>query len=227
MKKMSFMRMAALMLLLCLASTCAISGTFAKYTTEATGTSTARVAYWGFTDDGTIEITDLFATSYTGAGNNTNVVSNTDNIIAPGSTNSAAFKFTYANNTSESLTAPEVAYSFVVSTTGSEIAADIENNPNIQWKLDNGAWGTWDAMIDAIEALDEDEDFAPGEIPAAFAAGSEHTVSWQWIFETADDADPDNGSEEAIQDAIDTGMGNKQTLDTVTLKITITATQID
>ena len=227
MKKMSFMRMAALMLLLCLASTCAISGTFAKYTTEATGTSTARVAYWGFTDGGTIEITNLFATSYTGVGNNTNVVSNTDNIIAPGSTNSATFAFDYTDNTGKSLTAPEVAYSFVVSTEGSAIADDIKSNPNIQWKLDTGEWGTWDDMITAIENLDGNKDYEPNELPTAFAAGSEHIVSWQWIFETADDADPDNGSEEAIQDGKDTAMGNKQTLDTVTLKITITATQID
>ena len=47
MKKNKFMRLASVMLMLCLITTCAISGTFAKYTTSATATDTARVAKWG------------------------------------------------------------------------------------------------------------------------------------------------------------------------------------
>ena len=219
MKKNKTMRIAAVLLILCLATTCAISGTFAKYTTSSTGNDTARVAYWGFNDDGVIEIANLFETVYTSAGNNTNVKSvNDDNIIAPGSTNSATFTFLYTDNTAENAKAPEVAYSFTVSTNGSEIADDIKNNTNIQWKLDEGTWGTWDDMIAAIEALDGDETYEANEIPAAFAAGKTHTVAWQWVFETAGDAD---------QDAFDTAMGNKATLDSVVLVITITATQVD
>ena len=47
MKKNKFMRLASVMLMLCLITTCAISGTFAKYTTSGTATDTARVAKWG------------------------------------------------------------------------------------------------------------------------------------------------------------------------------------
>ena len=80
MKKMSFMRMAALMLLLCLASTCAISGTFAKYTSTATGSDNARVAKWGW--DTTTLAVDMFDTAYA-----TDVKSgDTTNVIAPGTT---------------------------------------------------------------------------------------------------------------------------------------------
>lgn len=46
-----------------LMTTCAISSTFAKYTTSASGTDSARVAKWGFTPT-TITLTDLFKNTY-------------------------------------------------------------------------------------------------------------------------------------------------------------------
>jgi hypothetical protein len=49
MKKNKFMRLASVMLMLCLITTCAISGTFAKYTTSAKAQDSARVAKWGLT----------------------------------------------------------------------------------------------------------------------------------------------------------------------------------
>ena len=47
MKKNTVMRVLSLLLVLTLMSTCAISGTFAKYVTKAEGEDTARVAKWG------------------------------------------------------------------------------------------------------------------------------------------------------------------------------------
>lgn len=47
MKKNKMMRIASVLLVLTLISTCAISGTFAKYVTKASGTDSARVAKWG------------------------------------------------------------------------------------------------------------------------------------------------------------------------------------
>ena len=47
MKKGMFPRIAAVMLMLTLLSTCVISGTFAKYTTTGDTSATARVAKWG------------------------------------------------------------------------------------------------------------------------------------------------------------------------------------
>lgn len=49
MKKNKSLRLASVLLMLCLITTCAVSGTFAKYTTSATATDTARVAKWGVT----------------------------------------------------------------------------------------------------------------------------------------------------------------------------------
>ena len=122
-----------------------------------------------------------------------------------------------------------MAYTFGISTEGSTIADDIKSNGNIQWKLDNGTWGTWDALIAAIKALSGDstgiKTYKPGELPTsvkdnAAAADVIHTVYWKWDFETA-------GAGVNDQDAIDTGMGNDAELANVTLKITVSATQID
>ena len=213
MRKNKMMRAASGLLVAVLLSTCAISGTFAKYTTSADGTDSARVAKWGFTGGSTITISDLFKNTY-----DTTVKSSTD-VIAPGTTGSAEFGFTYGGD--NSVTAPEVAYTFNVSTAGSSCADDIKSNTNIQWQLDNGRWGTWDQLIAAIQALDgnnPDDRYEPNTLPDAFktAGPNTHTISWQWIFNTNDTAD-----------ATDTAMGNKDKLDEVTLKITVTATQID
>ena len=47
MKKNKWMRLAALMLVLCLITTCTVSGTYAKYTTQDKVEDSARVAKWG------------------------------------------------------------------------------------------------------------------------------------------------------------------------------------
>lgn len=235
MKKTKLMRAALLLLVLTLITSCFVGGTFAKYTTSATGSDTARVARWGINGASTINLDNLFHSVYykQEAGTDKETVkSNTDDVIAPGTAGLAEFNFTYnANNA-----APEVAYTFTVSTKGSTCDENIIKNTNIKWSLDGtlappvgnpsdanyAAEGSWAALLAAIEALDgnkPDNKYAPGELPDAFknADGDyTHTVAWQWVFHTDDAAD-----------AIDTGMGNATTLETVKLVITVSATQID
>lgn len=224
MKKNKMMRAASALMVATLLTASVISGTFAKYTTKAKGNDEARVATWGFTPT-TIELSDLFKEAYD------TTVGSTVGVIAPGTTGSGTFSFTYAGREN----APEVAYTFEVSTEGSHCNADIKDNQNIKWKLDNGNWGTWDDLITAIEALDGNKIangslpanyYAPGTLPAAFnqKATNEHTVEWKWIFD-----ENASNEEETIQnnDTNDTAMGNKSILDYVNLAITITATQID
>lgn len=227
MKKNKMMRTAAVLGVAALLTTSALSGTLAKYTTQVSSEDSARVATWGFTQS-SIDISELFKDAY----DNENVQGdNKTNVIAPGTSNSVKFSFTYAGQEK----APEVAYTFKVDTTGSSCAEDIKKNTNIQWKLDNGTWGTWDAMITAIEALDgnikadetagtPDDYYKPGTLPTAFPGKGEnqHTVAWRWVF----DENVEDGTK-ANKDSDDTALGNKDTLDNVTLKITITATQID
>ena len=212
MKKNKMMRTAAVLLVAVLLTTSVISGTFAKYTTSAASTDTARVANWGFDNAATINIENLFQTSY-----DKNVNGVVD-VIAPGTSNSASFQFTYDES---NVYAPEVAYTFTVSVDDSYCDTPIANNPNIQWKLDDGAWGEWGTLLNSIKALSGDasgtKEYSAGTLPAAFgSADTTHTVSWQWIFSTSE-----------AQDAADTEMGNAADLADVKLVITINATQVD
>lgn len=216
MKKNRMMRLASILLILVLMTSSVVGGTFAKYTTKVEGTDTARVARWGFTgDDADIAITDLFYNAYD------KNVNGYGDVIAPGTTKSADFVFEYTSGTTDNVAAPEVAYTFTVNTTGSSCDENIKNNPNIQWavhkKGEEPVWGTWDEMISDITELsgegDGSKDYAARELPPI---SEQHTIEWQWIYNTNDAAD-----------AEDTRMGNLGNLDDVTIKITITATQID
>ncbi len=218
MKKNNALRVAALLLALTLITTCFVGGTFAKYITEVSSEDSARVAYWGFDEAVSMDIDGLFATAYTGdSGMNADV-----DAIAPGTTNSATFQFKYDEVGAD---APEVAYTFTVDTTGSEIAEDLVANTNIQWKLDENEWGTFADMLADIKALSGDasgtKSYGPNVLPDEFAANDTvHTISWQWIFN-------DVASATDAQNVKDTALGNKNTLDTVKVVIKITAAQDD
>ena len=224
MKKNKMMRAASALMVATLLTTSVISGTFAKYVTKGSGSDWARVAVWGFGPT-TINISNLFKNAY-----DSTVKSGDENhydVIAPGTTGSAEFGFTYAG----SVSAPEVAYTFSVDTKGSLCADFIKENPNILWQLDGGEWGTWEELLSNIKKLSGNEsgtkEYAPGELPDAFNKTTYiHTVTWKWEFETQDDSTTTSQDEMSIQDVKDTNMGNDGSAQ-VNLVITITATQID
>lgn len=220
MKKNKMMRLASGLLIAVLLTTCAIAGTFAKYTTSATSQDAARVAKWGFDNAASINITDLFKESYSNV-QSSGAVGDISDVIAPGTGNSATFKFTYDET---NVAAPEVAYNFTVSVDGSVCDPTIASNPNIKWKLDNGEWSDWGTLLNSIKLLSGDasgsKEYAPGALPSEFGIGdNEHTITWKWMFDTTDGG--------VNNDANDTAMGNAATLANVTIKITINATQID
>lgn len=89
MKKNKMMRIASVLLVAVLISTCAISGTFAKYVTRVEGEDTARVAKWGIllTVDGDAFGTEYKATdaAYLAADGTISVESsNEEKVVAPG-----------------------------------------------------------------------------------------------------------------------------------------------
>lgn len=243
MKKNVMMRAASALGVAVLLSTCVISGTFAKYVTSSTGTSTAHVAKWGFEAPATISIDNLF--TYTDSGVKSNDDGKVTGLIAPGTTNSAEFQFIY-DTTSNNIDKPEVAYTFTVSTTGSDCPDEIQNNPNIKWYFDgtitpaivnmadsskNKPQGSWESLLNQIKQLSGDFsgscNYAAGTLPASFYSinydgAKKHTIGWEWAFEKdGTDAQKD------AQNVIDTALGNADALASVTLTITITATQID
>ena len=215
-KSLNSIRTAVGMAIAALLTTCLIGGTLARYTASAGAVDVARVAYWGFDNAGTIELDDLFSPNYT------NVTSaRGDDVIAPGTEGQASFAFEYQPNSV--IQAPEVAYTFSVAAEG-ECNNAIRSNPNIQFKLDDGEFGTFDALVNALKALSGEaggtKQYAAGELPAAFGGtANTHTVYWRWLF--TDQADP------ATQDARDTALGNDPSEPSCLIRITISATQID
>ena len=203
-----------------LASLSLIGGTFAKYVTRSEGTAEARVASWGFSDEGTIELSELFKANY----DDTVIAEDGETLlIAPGTAGSDTFEFAYSGGSGT--LAPEVAYTFTVSTEGSTIGDSVKANPDIQFKLDDGEFGSWDDLLAAIRALsgsaDGTKEYAANTLPEAFAGedSDQHTVSWRWLFEDAANLD--------AQDAVDTAMGNAAELENVLICISVSATQID
>lgn len=92
MKKTKVMRLLSLLLVMTLISTCAISGTFAKYVTRASGTDEARVAKWGIlvSVNGNTAFSNQYETDDTDAAATIqySVVSEDDaKVVAPGTTN--------------------------------------------------------------------------------------------------------------------------------------------
>ena len=210
MTKNKMMRIASVLLVAVLLSTCAIFGTFAKYVTAASSNDSARVAYWGFKET-TFSIENLFDKTYVGEEDK---ITGAADVIAPGTTNSVTFSFQPQN-----ATAPEVAYKITVSTTGSTIADDLVANTNIQWKLDENEWGTFADMLNDINDLSTGT-IAPNTFDSDWGATSTHTVSWQWLINESSDANNE-------QNIKDTALANKIDLDWVTLKISILAEQVD
>lgn len=214
------LRLASCLLIAVLLTTCAVSGTFAKYVTGTTGTDKARVAYWGFDQKASLDF-KLF--DYT----DTNVVSaNDDKVIAPGTKASTTFSFGYTDNTAKSITAPEVAYELTVEVDKhNSVTTELDNNSSFTWTLQKGnetaqTFQKLDDLIAAIKLLSGDasgkKKYEAGKLPDAFTSADEiYTIGWEWAFGTG------------ANDTADTTLGNMADLENIELTITITATQVD
>ena len=222
MKKNVMMRIASVLLVAVLLTTCAISGTFAKYVSEATGFDYARVAKWGVT------ITangDTFQSNY----DNTVISANgTDKVVAPGTTrNLVAMTIGGAPEVKV-----EVKYEAVLTLTGWTVASDAEYCP-IYFTVNGETYG-----ITGNTAVALNHGYANiAELkPAVEAAIANYTaeydanvnlasyaetpnVSWTWDFHSTDDNDEKDsylGDKAAA--------GNAPSID---LTITTTITQVD
>ena len=225
MKKNNAMRLASVLLVRTLLTTCASSGTVAKYTTSTTGGDKARVAYWGFGQAAATTI-DLFDGQYANV-TSSGEVDGFSNVVAPGTEKSTTFAFAYTDYKTNAITAPEVAYTFTVNPTVTGDYDELDKNANFKWILKADHWPsgieckTVAELLDAIKQLSGDESgtktYAPGTLPYDFAFADDiYHIGWIWNF-----------SKDAAGDAADTAMGNSQTLENVTFTITITATQVD
>lgn len=217
MKKNRMMRLASILLVCVLLTTSVISGTFAKYTTNKTGSDTARVAKFG------VEITangTMFAKTYkyddtvvAEAGDETSVSAGT-NVVAPGTEGTMA-TMTLAGT-------PEVdvlvEYEATV-TINDKWVADGNNYFPLVIKVDDTAVSynssdDADTIAAAIKAAIEDhtEEYKAGTNLATKGADSV-TVTWEWPYEG------DDAKDTALGDAADAG--------TITIAIKTIVTQVD
>lgn len=217
MKKNMMMRLASVLLIAVLMSTCAISGTFAKYVTSDTDSDTARVAKWGVNVD--VVIDGAFKTEYDikTATNDLNgtaiaksvVSSNNDNLLAPGTEGTLLAKASITG-------APEVAVNI-------KKVADLELTG---WEVNgayycplviNGINGLDYTSADAFEAAVEASLAVDVNCQANASLAQDTTVAWSWAFEGNDDVK-------------DTALGDYAANDgdiKIEFTYTITVTQID
>ena len=239
MKKNKMMRIASVLLVAVLMSTCAISGTFAKYVTSAEGGDSARVAKWG------VEITaatDMFSDSYKDAHTTYTANESTGeitvqaaaadtNIVAPG-TNGSLVGFTVTGTPEVDV---NVTYVATLTLTGWKVTGDWDDNdvtPDeeveycpIVITVNGVTYGTNDTSATNKSATIADLQTAVKAAIEAKAA-TYHTntnlsavnddvvVSWSWAFEGNDDAK-------------DTALGDLSTAPTIELNIQTTITQVD
>lgn len=226
MKKGVFPRIAAVLMILTLFSTCVISGTFAKYVTEGSTTATARVAKWGVKIEAspTDESGAPFKNSYATNGEVTNlkgekienaVLSTTGAVVAPGTSGGLGainvsgtpevavnIAYTVTSMSFDNWTAEGAFYCPLVfkigaqTITGTEYASDTE---------------LVEALTTAIEGFSDN--YEAGTDLSTLSDPNNVSITWDWPI------DGDN--------AKDTELGNAETPATISLELTVTVTQID
>jgi hypothetical protein len=228
MKKNVMMRVASVLLVAVMLTTCVISGTFAKYVTSGEGTDSARVAKWGVTVvsngkmfgehyNGTDD--DKVALSYTGSVDSQGEIpgGGESNIVAPG---------TKGDMVSVALSGkPEVAvkvtYTADVTLTGWEVEGTdycpikiTVNGTVYQIAVGTDAADLEAAVEAAITAYSQS--YPAGTDLSAVGADA-LMVSWEWPFESGNDE-------------LDTKLGNLTAAGTpakISITVTTTVTQID
>lgn len=215
MKKTKLMRAALLLLVLTLITSCFVGGTFAKYTTSAEGSDTARVAKWG------VVITahgETFANTYATdtenvAGTIANSVVSANKVVAPG---------TKGNMVGMTITGtPEVAVNvsyaanFKVEgwTVGDSFYCPLQIK--VGSTMIDGATFTDAAKFERAvntEISTYSEKYAAGTDLSA-ASVTTPSVSWEWPF--------------SVDDTKDTALGNLPIAPTVSLTVTTTVDQIN
>ena len=177
---------------------CFVGGTFAKYTSSATGTDSATVAKWSFkvgeTDIATTDTFtfDLFKTikDSDGINNETEMNPVDGSIIAPGTQGSFDLVLTNASQVTA-----QYAIDYTVTNAG---------GIPVQFSVDGGT--TWTNDLADVAASDSTK-------LAANSGTTTIKVQWKWDF---------NGSNDSFGTAL--GIGGNAVL---TVKAEVTATQVD
>jgi len=184
-------------LVLAVAITGASIGTLAKYITSETASDDAATAKFGLNMPNTI---DLFSDSY----DNVEADTADKKIIAPGTTGSSSFTVTGAS---------EVAYKVSAEVTV-EYSEEWGDYAPLKFSLDGDEWYDLEGFQTKLSA-----ELASETIAANMPYDNAQTIYWEWPFHTSE-----------ANDVKDTELGVLAaggTAPTVTVKIEVTAAQVD
>lgn len=213
MKKNKMMRLASFLLVAVLLSTCAISGTFAKYVSTKNSTDTARVAKWSFTvgaaDIATTDFDfDLFKTiadtnggAYTDDAEVKNTGTDGKTLIAPGTWGYFDLVLTNASEVYASY-----AIDYTVTKSGIPVKFYVVTNP---------AAGTVTLPDGSVAWEDDLADVTATTLKYDTENTVTYRIYWKWDYTTGD-----------AGDTADTTLGNAGTA-TLSVNAAITATQVD
>ncbi len=209
MKKNRLSRFAILVLILAMTSMTLVSGTFAKYTSEISGTATATVAKWKWTI-GTQDITTAeqatngFTLNLFDTIKDSNLTSDETDVatskIAPGT--SGQFQISLTN-------ASEVNAQYAIA------LAEISNTSNIpiEYSTDGTTWVTA-ANLAGVSATDINMN-----------ATATLTLYWRWAFTGSASTNYTSSQTDITDTAL--GFAANTTAPTVQVRATITVTQVD
>lgn len=233
MKKNKIMRIASVLLVAVILTTCAISGTFAKYVTSGRGSDTARVAKFGVTVTGTADtFKETYAKDDTSATLTGDTVVSTEDVVAPGTSGSMA-AFTLSGK-------PEVAVNVAFKGT-LDIDANWKDSSDAYYcpiEITVGATGATGDTGGTSSTTFKGTDFTSAELfekavndeiatfTKNYEAGTDLSgiganapaISWKWDFD-------DSGR--GTNDSKDTDLGNAAVPAKISLSVTATVTQID
>lgn len=211
MEKNKTMRMILITLLIAMIALVLVSGTYAKYTSSASGSDTARVAKWSFIVGGNDIVAentftfDLFKTiKDTDGKDETDVVSaNADRVIAPGT--SGSFDLVLEN---KSETSAKYSVTYTVTNT--------ESIP-VQFSVNGTDWK------DNIEELNISTSATDTKLDANNGTKT-ITIQWRWAYEnTKENATTED---KKATDEKDMTLGKVGTAKLI-VQADVTATQID
>lgn len=203
----------AVLLLAVAISAYSVGGTYAKYTSSISGsTSTARVAKWAFefkqgdeaatTNTFTFNLFDTVKEADTSSTEEHVHPSNTaDKVIAPGTGGSFSIKLTNKSEVDATY-----AVNYTVTNTG---------NIPVEFSLDGSTWVAWNALSNVSDTA-----IAPnGE--------ADIKIYWRWAFTVADDGTTDTVDEAAVRNASDTDLGTATDLASIVVGATVVVNQVD
>lgn len=227
MKKNVMMRVASVLLVAVMLTTCVISGTFAKYVTSDTGSDFARVAKWGVAIEadsfGMFEM-DYATTdtaTFTGTYSVSSAAGDRDDVLAPGTAGS--FANIAITGTPEVAVEVEIVATVAISENWKDGSDKYYCPVNITiggTTLYGNNYASAADFAAAIEAEIEGKSavYAPNTNLDSIYDNTNLDLAWSWAFSTGD-----------INDIRDTALGDKAVSEdlTISIGVGITVTQVD